>query len=144
MNLNLRQFTLALVSLLLGFAVSGAALAQRGHSGGGHSGGGHFHGGHFSGGHFSGGHFHGGARFGVFVGAPLFWPWYYPYASPYYYYPPAVAVPPAYIEQGDEDYAPEQGPGYWYYCANPKGYYPYVKNCPGGWQQVPAQPPPGP
>jgi hypothetical protein len=66
-----RRFTLALVSVQLGFAVSGATLADRGHFGGGH-----FH------------HFHAHSRFSVFVDAPLFWPWYYP--APYYYYPPVV------------------------------------------------------
>lgn len=35
----------------------------------------------------------------------------------------------------------------WYHCDNPSGYYPYVSQCPGGWQAVPAAPssaPPGP
>lgn len=69
-------------------------------------------------------------------------PWYpRPYfAYPYYpYYPPVVTVPvdpPVYIER---DPAPTQqslAPGYWYYCSNPEGYYPYVKECPSGWRQV--------
>ena len=33
---------------------------------------------------------------------------------------------------------------YWYYCQNPQGYYPYVGECPDGWQQVAPQPPPTP
>ncbi len=89
---------------------------------------------------------HGGGhvRFGVFVGAPLFLPPYYPayYPAPYYYYPPAVlapASPPVYVEQNAA--APEQG-NYWYYCAGAKAYYPYVTQCPGGWQRVSPQPPP--
>ena len=33
---------------------------------------------------------------------------------------------------------------YWYYCSDLKTYYPYVKNCPSGWQQVvPQTAPPG-
>jgi len=28
----------------------------------------------------------------------------------------------------------------WYYCDNPKGYYPYVSSCSSGWRQVPARP----
>ena len=33
---------------------------------------------------------------------------------------------------------------YWYYCKDLKTYYPYVKNCPSGWQQVvPQTAPPG-
>ena len=87
---------------------------------------------------------HGGVRFGVVVGAP-FYPWYYPpYYSPYYY-PPAVAAPAApqtYIEQGGAQAAPAQS-SFWYYCAESKTYYPYVKECTGGWQRVTPQPAPG-
>ncbi|MBI3140230.1 MAG: hypothetical protein HYZ19_00020 [Rhodocyclales bacterium] len=72
---------------------------------------------------------------GIFFSAPLVWSW----PSPYYYYPPVVvrpAPPPVYIEQGQE-----AAPAYWHYCAEPKGYYPYVQECPGGWQRVPPSPP---
>ena len=32
--------------------------------------------------------------------------------------------------------------GYWYYCTDPAGYHPYVKDCPQGWMQVvPSGPP---
>jgi hypothetical protein len=88
---------------------------------------------------------HGGrVHFGVVIGAP-FYPWYYP---PYpYYYPPVVvapAAPPTYIEQGSAQPAPsQQSQGFWYYCAESKTYYPYVKECPGGWQRVTPQPAPG-
>jgi len=88
---------------------------------------------------------HGGhVRFGVVVGAPFYPWWYYPPA----YYPPAVvtvpATPPIYIEQGSPQPVPAQQPqGYWYYCADSKTYYPYVKECPGGWQRVTPQPAPG-
>ena len=54
----------------------------------------------------------------------------YPYPDPYT--PPVVAPPP------------QPQPQYWYYCRNPAGYYPYVPECPGGWQAVPATPPPSP
>lgn len=81
---------------------------------------------------------HGGhVRFGVFIGAPIYPWWYYPP----YYYPPAVvtvpATPPTYVER-DSSAAPEQH--YWYYCRESKTYYPYVKECPGGWQRVVPQP----
>ena len=104
---------------------------------------------------------HGGARFGVGVGVgvavgSLFWPGYYysrpyyynSYYSPYYapYYSPMVVAPSqpqTYIEQGGA--APAADPaqqGYWYYCAESRTYYPYVKQCAGPWQRVAPQPPP--
>jgi hypothetical protein len=70
---------------------------------------------------------------GVGFGFPLFGPWYYP--PPYYYAPPAVyPAQPAYA-------APQ--PQTWYYCESPRGYYPYVQHCGGGWRSVPATPPQG-
>jgi len=90
---------------------------------------------------------HGGhARIGVYVGAPGFWypPYYY---APYYpsYYPPVVmapSAPPTYIEQGAAQPAPEPTrSSWWYYCADAKAYYPYVKECAAGWQRVDPQPP---
>ena len=65
-------------------------------------------------------------------------PYYYPAYYPYPYYPPTQVVvqqPPVYTERQDV-----HEPGYWYYCAAAKGYYPYVKECPGGWQKVAPQP----
>jgi hypothetical protein len=85
---------------------------------------------------------HGGrAHIGVFIGAPGFW--YPPYDYPPYY-PPLISVPsppPTYIEQGGAQAmpAPEQS-NWWYYCADAKAYYPYVKECPSGWQPVAPQP----
>jgi len=104
-----------------------------------------------SGAAYAGGHGHGGAHFGVVIGGPL---WFGPsYYSPYYYppyYPPYAAgyYPPAspsvYVEQGGAQAAPSAAQGsYWYFCAEANGYYPYVKECPGGWQRVSPQPPPG-
>jgi len=78
-------------------------------------------------------------HFGVFIGVPIWQPFY---PAPYYYYPPvavAPSSPPVYIEQGNAQAAESN---YWYYCTNPEGYYPYVKQCPGGWQKVVPQPPP--
>ncbi len=70
---------------------------------------------------------------------------------PNYAYPPVVAVPtppPAYVQLPSQviqaqPQAQTQAPAanYWHYCRKPKGYYPYVKNCPGGWLQVAPQPP---
>jgi hypothetical protein len=94
-----------------------------------------------------GGHGH----FGVAIG-PYWGPWYYPPATYYYpysspYYAPLVVErqTPVYIEQQPAPaLAPAPvatAPAYWYYCAKSKGYYPYVKDCPGGWQKVSPQPP---
>ena len=100
------------------------------------------------------GHWHGHERGHVGVGIvvdPFWWgapfpgPSYYPpyYYPPYYYPPPVVTVPatpPVYIER--DGVTSTQALGYWYYCTQPRGYYPHVKQCPGGWQPVAPQPPP--
>ncbi len=130
--------------MLAGVTISGSALADRGHGGsGGHGG----YGGHGSyGGH--GGHF----GMGLYFGVPYPYSYYpYPYAYPYDYYPPVVitpAQPPVYVEQGamPPSTSPQQAPNtsnnyYWYHCDNPDGYYPYVKECPSGWQKVVPTPP---
>ena len=69
------------------------------------------------------------------------YPFYYP--SPYVY-PPTVMVvpttPPVYTQQQQVQPVQPQT-DYWHYCQKPQGYYPYVKNCPGGWLQVVPQPP---
>ena len=74
---------------------------------------------------------------GVGIGGPYYYgaPYYYyprPYYDPYYYYPPPAVVyaPPAVVVQ--------QAPAaYWYYCPAARAYYPYVRECPTGWQAVP-------
>jgi hypothetical protein len=80
----------------------------------------------------------------AFVGFGFAYPWYPPYYYPYYpYYPQPVAYPAqpvTYIEQGA---APAAEPvHWWYYCESARAYYPYVRECPAGWQRVPALPPP--
>jgi hypothetical protein len=77
-----------------------------------------------------------GVGFGYPFWGPPFWsPWYYP--PPYAYHPAPVVVrsePVTYIEQGSSQSA--EPSGWWYYCDSSRGYYPYVKECPGGWQRV--------
>lgn len=119
----MKSIKTAIAFLLLCLAGVGSVMADRGHHG-----------------HFS-----------VVIG-PYWGPWYYP-PPPYYYppyYPPVVVerpAPPVYIEQPPPAAAPAvpapapQATNYWYYCAAAKGYYPYVKECPGGWQKVLPQPP---
>ena len=88
----------------------------------------------------------GRVHFGIHLGAPV---WYYPawyYPPPrYYYYPPVVvhSEPPVYVERPAEPAAaPDSAHGWWYYCEQSRGYYPYVRTCPGGWQRVPPAPTP--
>src|SRR5262245_18067553 len=114
-----RVLTLGLLAGLV--AASGSALA-----GGGH------------------GHVHSRVVLGFNFGVPVYAPWYPAHYYPYYYYPPAPVYvsPPAptpYVERHDA--APEPlAPSMWYFCRDSNAYYPYVKQCPGGWQRVPAQP----
>jgi hypothetical protein len=104
------------------------------------------HGGHGGGGFHGGGGWRGGGHFrgGVWIGPGWWWdPFFYPYYPAYPYY----SQPPVVIQQQPQEYIlPESQPeaSYWYYCSNPKGYYPYVKRCPGGWMKVvPNEGPPG-
>jgi hypothetical protein len=72
--------------------------------------------------------------FGAWWGGGWGWPdYYYPewwsggWGSPDYYSP----------NEGYYEYGPFAG--YWYYCADPPGYYPYVTQCNTTWQTVPAR-----
>jgi hypothetical protein len=130
--------------------------AAMGHGGG--WGGVHFHDSHFHDSHFHDGHFHGGCchvAVGFFFGPGFVYGYpFYPYPYLYYYpYWPVTAGAYAaeatqYVEQG-QDGQPKTGSGvepqaaYYYHCARPEGYYPYVKACPGGWERVPTEPPDG-
>ena len=122
-----------LLFVVLGVAAGGSSLAQ-GH---GRHAAARAHVGHVS---RAG---HGGIR--IHLGFPVFGPWYYPGPRYYpYYYPPVVVVPasPAvYVEQADSAATPAPAQPDWFYCAEAGGYYPYVQQCPGGWQRVPSQPP---
>jgi hypothetical protein len=66
----------------------------------------------------------------VFIGGSFLWPGYYYgpgyYGPPYPYYYPATAAPAEPLMQDP----------YWYYCEESRTYYPYVKECPGGWLPV--------
>jgi hypothetical protein len=133
--------------VLLGFAVSGDVSADRG----GHGKHSYGHGKH-SYGHSKHSHGHGRTHYRVYInpfpgyyglGPYAYYPPYgYYYPSYPYYYPPVVAAPAApttYIERGESQSAAPAN--YWYYCTDPAGYYPYVKECPTEWQKVSPQPP---
>jgi hypothetical protein len=74
---------------------------------------------------------HWGAR--VFVGPRVVVP-VVPFWAPYVY-PPAVvqSLPPVVVQ-------PSPPQASWYHCDNPRGYYPYVQQCPGGWRPVAPMP----
>ncbi|MCK9294161.1 MAG: hypothetical protein M0P70_03680 [Desulfobulbaceae bacterium] len=116
--MNWKKMTMTVAVFLMGLSMTQAALAHR-----------HSHGWH--------------GNVGIYLAPPLLgWryyppPYYYPPA--YYYPPPPVYVPPpqppVYIERPPaEPVEPPQA--YWYYCTDPEGYYPTVKECPGGWLKV--------
>jgi len=102
--------------------------------------------------HWGGGSWHHG-----WYDGRLGWWWvvgglWYPYAAPIYPYPdpyaPPVVVqqapPPAVVIQQTPP-APSVSTAappsqVWYYCEEPKGYYPYVPSCAKGWRVVPATP----
>ena len=103
---------------------------------------------------------HHGPYFLFGIGGPYWGDPYWPYGPRYPYYPyypyyepsaPAVTViqpapvlitPPAAAPPAPAaiSSAPAAQASY-YYCAKPKGYYPYVKTCQIPWQEVPVQPP---
>lgn len=76
---------------------------------------------------------------------PFGYPYYgYPlYGYPYYGYPYSAYPPAVYDPLPDySSSATAQPPSAtWYYCRDAKTYYPYVSECPGGWESVPATPP---
>lgn len=85
------------------------------------------------------------AHIGLHFGIPLAWPFLgYPYPYSYPPYPSQVVVVPSgpttYIEQSRVETTP-MTTGFWYYCAGAGAYYPYVRECPAGWQRVAPQPP---
>ncbi len=110
--------------LMATVTASSAALAYRG----GH----HHH------------HRHGGARIGLSIGVPLLGAPLGGYG--YGYYAPSTTIvrvpaePTVYVERGDGEVSGPASDGYWYYCRNPDGYYPSVRQCSGDWQRIPAQP----
>ncbi|MEA5113136.1 MAG: OmpA family protein [Geobacteraceae bacterium] len=108
-----------------GYAGHGGYAGQGGYAGHGGYGG---HGGYYRYGGYGrhGGYYGGGVWFG-----PGWWSPYYPY-YPYYLHYPYYPAPPVVVPR----------PSYWYYCRDPEGYYPYVKQCPTGWMRVvPSAPP---
>jgi hypothetical protein len=131
MLVDMKRLGLAIVSIVSCAALLLAAMdeaAARGGGGGGRSSGGGSRGAGHSGSHSHHNHHRFHSSFFVGFGVPLFW-------GPSYYYAPGYYEPlPVYIEQNPP--SPEQGSQYWYYCPSARTYYPYVGDCPEGWQRV--------
>lgn len=143
--MNRPRRSVVAVALVLAMAVATDASAARPSRSGGHSGahsGGHAaHHGTYGGRYPGGGRYAPRYRAGIYIGAPFLAPFYY-YPPPYYYYPAPIMAPgePTYIEQYPGQSAPDPS-SYWYFCASSNAYYPYVRDCPEGWQPVAPQPP---
>lgn len=123
-----------LTAFLVAFLLAATdASAARGSRGGASRGGVHHGGGHF----FRGPGVRSHTHIGFFFGSPFYsWP-YLPYPG----YAPLNSVPLA-IEYIEKDEAARSPSDYWYFCPDSKTYYPYVKECPSGWQAVePVTPP---
>lgn len=133
---NKRCFFLVLTALVL--LSSTNVYADRYHRGGGGRGG------YYGRGYYG---YNRGPSFGLYFGSPFYSrPYYaYPYQPYYPYYPPAIVTvpvnPPVYIERSQPQPAQPLSSGFWYYCNDPEGYYPYVQECPNGWRQVDPIPP---
>jgi len=67
-------------------------------------------------------------------------PAYY-YVDPTYAGPPVASLPPP--PQGSSQISALGSPGseWWYFCKEPSGYYPYVRECQSGWEKVSPTPP---
>ncbi|PLP96274.1 hypothetical protein CYJ10_33125 [Cupriavidus pauculus] len=149
------RIALAVVAVVSGAAmVASNPLWAAGRGGGG--GGGGMRGGGMQGSGMHGGGFHGHsgfhhggfhhghvAFFAVGAGWPGWWGYaydgwpYYPAYSAYSAYP---TTPVTYIEKGDGSDSASAN-DWWYRCNEPNGYYPYVQDCPAGWQVELARPP---
>ncbi len=78
---------------------------------------------------------HGRWHHGWFRGRFGWWWWA---GGAWYFYTAPVYPYPAYVSDVYYDDASSEGTGYWYWCNDPRGYYPYVQTCNGPWQPVPA------
>ncbi len=123
---------------------SGHSSSSGGHVGARAAWGGGYHGGGWGGGGWRGGW--GPYRgYGGWYGGVWLDPWAVDYWPGYYGGDPEVIVAPVqtptYVEPAPVTNVPQSGGSDWFYCGNPAGYYPYVRNCSVSWQRVPSTPP---
>ncbi len=84
----------------------------------------------------------GGWRGTIWIGPGWWGPSYYPYYYyPYYAQPPVVIQQQTPVYEYDQQAPAQEQTYYWYYCPDARAYYPYVKQCPGGWKKVVPAPP---
>ena len=142
-NFGVHRLALGLVAAMA--IVLGAPQASQ--AGGWHGGWG------WHGGGWHGGGWHGGTSVVIGFGAPVGFGW----GAPFWGWPAPVAVgvpvgvpvavpvpvavqsqPQVFVQQAPPPQQQQQSDasGYWYYCQDPQGYFPYVRQCPGGWMQV--------
>ncbi len=79
------------------------------------------------------------ARWLFVDGAWAFYPGYWePYAPVIVQAAPVIVqqAAPVYVEKSPSAAPAGMDPRFWYYCQSPAGYYPYVQQCAGAWQQV--------
>jgi hypothetical protein len=148
MEIIMKKITvLCLATTLIG-SISIASAGGYGYGGHYDGGYGRHHGGRYGGHHggFRSGYGYGALGLGLGLGMGYGLGSYYGGNNNYgYNYPPAVVAvptaPPIYIQQTPAPVVQQSQPNYWYYCQNPSGYYPYVRECASGWQQVEPTPP---
>ena len=67
--------------------------------------------------------------------------WWWVVGGVWYFYPaPVYPFPDPYVPPAPPPVVITPPPQF-YLCESPRGYYPYVPSCPGGWRVVPATPP---
>jgi hypothetical protein len=126
-----KVFKSVLIATIIGSVVISPAWADpHGYSGGAHRGS------------------HGGGAWGA-LGLALFGTAVYlaatapppPYIPAPVYVPQTYVQPPVIVTQAAPAPAPVSAQNWWYYCAQPAGYYPYIRACPTGWTKVSPVPP---
>ena len=134
-RMKISSYAIATLVVVAAALVTEPVFARGGRGGGrsGHGGSARTH---------SGGHHHHHGHTAVFVGAGAvgFAPWWgypaYGVSGAYPAYGVVGAYPAAplqYIEKGDGS-APAEVE--WFYCRSLNAYFPYVAECPGGWERV--------
>jgi len=135
-RMKISSYAIATLVVVAAALVTEPVFARGGRGGGrsGHGGSARTH----SGGHHH--HHHGHTAVFVGAGAVGFAPWWgypaYGVSGAYPAYGVVGAYPAAplqYIEKGDGS-APAEVE--WFYCRSLNAYFPYVAECPGGWERV--------